>query len=88
MSNQDTGATASLTRKLDNVNYTIFAMKEPDYVSKIMATYGLLTSNDFKVDNKHTMYRYKNNSNLKKYIKKDSNFKAYLKKNNNFNHLL
>ena len=33
----------SLHGKLDNVPYDIFCMKEPDYVMKIMATYGGLT---------------------------------------------
>jgi hypothetical protein len=46
MDKKDIGAAASLTGKLDGVNYTVFAMKEPDYTSKIMATYGSLASDD------------------------------------------
>ena len=34
------GDTDSLHGILDGVSYDIFCMKEPDYVMKIMATYG------------------------------------------------
>ena len=40
MSTKLTGETACLTGMMDNVKYYVFAMKEPDYTSKIMASYG------------------------------------------------
>ena len=40
MSTKATGETACLTGMMDNVKYYVFAMKEPDYTSKIMASYG------------------------------------------------
>ena len=40
------GATASLTGILDGIKYTIFAMKDADYTSMIMATYGSLQSHE------------------------------------------
>jgi len=46
MNGKEIGATASLTGQLDGVAYNIFAMKEPDYTSKIMASYGNLHSDD------------------------------------------
>ena len=46
MNSKNIGDTASLTGNLDGVDYTIFAMKEPDYTSKIMANYGNLHSDD------------------------------------------
>ena len=46
MNTKNIGDTASLTGNFDGVDYTIFAMKEPDYTSKIMANYGSLNSSD------------------------------------------
>ena len=42
MNSKNIGDAGSLVGKLDGVDYTIFAMKEPDYTSKIMANYGSL----------------------------------------------
>ena len=44
MSTKATGETACLTGMMDNVKYYVFAMKEPDYTSKIMASYGNMLS--------------------------------------------
>ena len=33
------GTTASINGTLDNIIYTIFCLKEPDYVCKLMSTY-------------------------------------------------
>ena len=43
MATKEVGQTDSLYGKLDDVDYDIFCMKEPDYVMKIMSTYGGLT---------------------------------------------
>ena len=40
------GETDSLKGEIDSIPYGIFCMKEPDYVMKIMATYGELTAKD------------------------------------------
>ena len=46
MSTKETGEITSLVGKLDGYNYSVFVMKEPDYTSKIMATYGNLLSDN------------------------------------------
>ena len=43
---KDEGGVDSLHGSIDNVPYDIFCMKEPDYVMKIMATYGGLTAHE------------------------------------------
>ena len=44
--NKEMGEVDSLTGKLDGVHYDIFCMKEPDYIMKIMSTYGGLLENE------------------------------------------
>ena len=46
MNPKEIGDASSLVGKLDGIDYTIFAMKEPDYTSKIMANYGSLAVDD------------------------------------------
>ena len=43
LNNSDIGTVECLHGQLDNVNYNMYAMKEPDFVMKMMATYGALT---------------------------------------------
>ena len=43
---KDVGLVDSLKGKIDNVPYDIYCMKEPDYVMKIMSTYGGLYEKD------------------------------------------
>ena len=43
---KEVGATDTLKGVLDNVPYDIFCMKEPDYVMKIMSTYGGLVEKE------------------------------------------
>ena len=43
---KDVGSVDSLKGKIDNVPYDIYCMKEPDYVIKIMSTYGGLFEKD------------------------------------------
>ena len=47
---KDVGSTDSLKGKLDGVHYDIFCMKEPEYVMKIMSTYGGLLVDDWQKD--------------------------------------
>ena len=48
------GAVDSLKGTLEDVNYDIFCMKEPDYVMKIMSTYGGLIENDWQKESSRT----------------------------------
>ena len=43
---KEVGETDSLYGELEGVHYDIFGMKEPDYIMKIMSTYGGLNVND------------------------------------------
>ena len=45
---KEVGSVDSLKGKLENVPYNIFCMKYPDYVMKIMSTYGGLLENDWQ----------------------------------------
>ena len=66
---KDVGEVDSLKGILDNIHYDIFCMKEPDYVMKIMSTYGGLIEKDgqklserkYKVGNEErsSSFRYK-----------------------------
>lgn len=53
---KEVGSTDSLKGKLDGVHYDIFCMKEPEYVMKIMSTYGGLLENDHQ---KESLRKYK-----------------------------
>ena len=65
---KEVGSTDSLKGRLDGIHYDIFCMKEPEYVMKIMSTYGGLLENDgqkdsvrkYKVDGegKETTFKY------------------------------
>ena len=55
-SDKEVGSTDSLKGKIDGVHYDIFCMKEPEYVMKIMSTYGGLLVND---NQKESVRRYK-----------------------------
>ena len=46
MESKEVGEVDCLNRELDGERYKIFAMKEPDYTMKLMATYGGLTVPD------------------------------------------
>ena len=43
---KEVGGVDSLTGKLDGVHYDIFYMEDPDYIMKIMSTYGKLLENE------------------------------------------
>ena len=51
---KEVGSVDSLKGKLDGMHYDIFCMKEPDYVMKIMSTYGGLIENDWQKDSVRT----------------------------------
>jgi len=55
MSDKAVGDTDALHGTLDGFNYTIFAMKEPDYTMKIMSTYGGLIVADDQPDTFRTI---------------------------------
>lgn len=55
MSDKAVGATDALQGTLDGFNYTIFAMKEPDYTMKMMSTYGGLIIADDQPDTFRTI---------------------------------
>ena len=40
MATKDVGSVGVLSGKLDNVDFTIFSMKEPAFNMKMMSTYG------------------------------------------------
>ena len=43
MNDKELGATDSIKRKLDEIDYNLFCMKDKDFVMKMMSTYGGLT---------------------------------------------
>ena len=51
MKEKEVGAVDSLKGEIDGVPYNIFCMKEPDYVMKLMSTYGALTVDEGEPEN-------------------------------------
>ena len=49
---KDIGDTDSMYGMMDGVPYEIFCLKEPNYIMKIMSTYGGLTVNDGQTESK------------------------------------
>ena len=52
MESKNIGNTEDIEAKLDDTNFYLFAMKEPDFVMKMMATYGALIPYDSKPESK------------------------------------
>ena len=75
---KEVGAMDSLKGKLHDVHYDIFCMKEPDYVMKIMSTYGGLIENDWQ---KESVQTYKDSGKTK-----NVTFKYKILFSNNFDY--
>ena len=54
MQSKNVGDTAAIKGNLDDTNYYLFAMKEPDFVMKMMSTYGALSAYENEPDSKRT----------------------------------
>ena len=51
MKDKEVGAVDCLKAEIENVPHDMFCMKEPDYVMKLMSTYGTLTVNEGESEN-------------------------------------
>ena len=56
MATKDVGECDCLHGMLEGKPYNIFCMKEPDYVMKIMSTYGTLTVKENKKESKQFFF--------------------------------
>jgi len=67
MASKDIGDTDCIEGKLDETNYCLYMMKEPDFVMKMMATYGAL--NPFPDEKDSTRYYMKDGNKVTKTFK-------------------